>query len=103
MLQPSQTKSSSLTGQFTKEKALLRGVNGFDLLIRNREAKNTTSSKTTQFILLIDHRTKKRKYVSSLWQTHHAGIYEFEYSSVRYCVDLNRTNPEIYPLNDTRR
>lgn len=95
------TNLPPLQGYFQKEGGVLKGKRGFDLLIRNRSANQTTVSKTAQFLLKVDG-DGKRQYISSLWQTRRAGVHEFEYRGVRYSVDLNSSVPFIHPTRDVR-
>ena len=96
-------KGSPLQGYFQKTNGLLEGSNGFDLLVRTRQSKKTTNAKTSLFLLLVDQRTKGRKYISSLWQTRVAGVHEFEYNGVRYSVNLDSPRPFIHPVCDVRQ
>jgi len=96
------TNIAPLEGYFQKEGSLLKGKRGFDLLIRNRSANKTTTSKTSQFLLKVET-DGSRKYVSSLWQTRTAGVHEFEFQGIRYGVDLNCTAPFIHPLRESKK
>ena len=96
------TNIAPLEGYFQKEGGLLKGKRGFDLLIRNRSASKTTTSKTSQFLLKIEP-DGSRKYVSSLWQTRRAGVHEFEFQGIRYGVDLNSSVPFIHPLRESKK
>ena len=102
MTSPSLDKGSPLRGYFQKTNGLLEGSNGFDLLVRVRQSKKTTGAKTPLFLLLVDQDTKRRQYVSSLWQTRIAGVHEFEFNGVRYSVNLDSPRPFINTLCDVR-
>ena len=102
MLLPSLHKENPLQGYFQKSKGRLLGSNGYDLLVRTRQSKKTTNAKTSLFLLLIDQKTKGRKYISSLWQTRIAGVHEFEYNGIRYSVNLDSSSPFIHPICDVR-
>lgn len=95
------TNVPPLEGYYKKEGSILKSSKGFYLLIRNRSAKNTTVSKTSQFILKVDQ-DGNREYISSLWQTRTAGTHEFEHNGIRYAVTLTQSLPYIAPLFETR-
>jgi len=96
------TNIAPLEGYFQKEGGLLKGKRGFDLLIRNRSASKTTTSKTSQFLLKIEP-DGSRSYVSSLWQTRTAGVHEFEYKGIRYGVDLTSSVVFVHPLRESKK
>lgn len=95
------TKIPPLEGYYKKEGSVLKSSKGFQLLIRNRSAKSTTASKTSQFLLKVDA-DGNREYVSSLWQTRTAGTHEFEHNGIRYTVTLTTSMPYVAPLYETR-
>lgn len=95
------TNVPPLEGYYKKEGYVLKSSKGFQLLIRNRSAKNTTASKTSQFLLKVDA-DGNREYISSLWQTRTAGTHEFEHNGIRYAVTLTQSQPYIAPLFESR-
>jgi hypothetical protein len=95
------TNVPPLEGYYKKEGYVLKSSKGFQLLIRNRSAKNTTASKTSQFLLKVDA-DGSREYISSLWQTRTAGTHEFEHNGIRYAVTLTQSQPYIAPLFESR-
>jgi len=95
------TKIPLLEGYYKKQGSKLLSSKGFQLLIRNRSAKNTTASKTSQFLLKVEE-DGSREYVSSLWQTRTAGTHEFEHNGIRYTVTLTQSQPYVAPLFETR-
>jgi hypothetical protein len=95
------TKIPLLEGYYKKQGSKLLSSKGFQLLIRNRSAKNTTTSKTSQFLLKVEE-DGSREYISSLWQTRTAGTHEFEHNGIRYTVTLTQSQPYVAPLFETR-
>jgi hypothetical protein len=58
----------------------------FDLLIMSR--KQTTPTKTDKFILIQNHSSKAKTYVSSMYPLHGNDTYKIDFQNVVYTIEF---------------
>ena len=102
MVQASRFKGTSLRGQYHKEGKKIIGSNGFDFLICSRKNQPTTRGKSPFFLLKVDQSSKRRQYVSSIYQKD-ATTFEFDFDNIRYEARDEGESLIIAPCFDTSK
>ena len=72
-----------IEGTYTLEGGKLHSTS-LNLLKVNRPQEKQTPTKTQSYLLAIDTDTRRRTYISSLWEGSTSSTYNLEYNGVRY-------------------
>ncbi len=75
--------SLKIEGTYTLEGAKLYSAS-LNLLKVTRPQEKQTPTKTETYLLAIDADTRRRTYISSLWEGSTSSSYKLEYNSARY-------------------
>ena len=101
LLESNSMSKVDFCGKYTKTKSCFWSKSSGISLIVGKRAKPNNSSKTRDFLLFKEStETKRPSYLSSLYPTPKAMVYEIEYSKTWYEVEFESNSLTIKPKED---